>query len=506
MRCWLPILVAAGLTAGEAPSATAAGMAEPATAAAGIADPATTAVVADAAGSATAPLSASAGAVAPAAAAATAAALPLPWSGADEDEREAAAFLAGAPAWHLRAMGLLRLERWSGEEPDRRFQAALRDPAWQVRTFALLGCARRGLVPASTAIAAETAPHVLLAALRLGHAVPPAAITKAVRTLAQGKDADSQLLAAELAVASRDPALARQVMPAIDRLLRRIGDAEALMHGWRLRRILGLGPDQPPGSAEGPGAAWRAWVAGLKDFTLPPRDGALDHLVAATIPAMARLDSRRFHRTAWYLDGLARREVEIALCIDATGSMGGTIAEALEQMNRLMLVLGRFSQSLRASVVAYRDHGDRLVESMPLSADIQAVRAFLATLRAEGGGDEPESVLAAVEALMKGMKWSRTAARQIVVIGDAPDRPDERPRLIEAMRTLGRNGFTVHLVGVGGRMPFPDLAAAAEATGGRCVEKAAGDGLARLIVRLSLEDASAAVFDDFYDRFIALCL
>ena len=71
-------------------------------------------------------------------------------------------------------------------------------------------------------------------------------------------------------------------------------------------------------------------------------------------------------------------------------------------------------------VVAYRDRGDTVpLRSLALSADMVLVKQEVDQMYADGGGDTPEGVGVAFEAVTK-LGWRRDAARSVVWISDAP--------------------------------------------------------------------------------------
>ena len=133
---------------------------------------------------------------------------------------------------------------------------------------------------------------------------------------------------------------------------------------------------------------------------------------------------------------------DIVFLIDVSGSMA-PIIDALRRNIEVFidsLSSGDANNAApvkdwRGKVVGYRDiaDGPRWFEDNPFVRDAAALKAQLAALRAEGGGDEPESLLdalykvATTEATPKGsqtedpMKWRyrSDAARVVIVFTDA---------------------------------------------------------------------------------------
>jgi hypothetical protein len=125
----------------------------------------------------------------------------------------------------------------------------------------------------------------------------------------------------------------------------------------------------------------------------------------------------------------AAADLDVVFVLDTTGSMGGEIREVQERVRQLAVSLARAREGelLRYGIVAYRDRGDEYV-TLPfdLSDDVGAAEGFLSSLRANGGGDGPESVVAALAAGLHEMSWDRSddVERQIFLIGDAPPHLD----------------------------------------------------------------------------------
>jgi len=82
---------------------------------------------------------------------------------------------------------------------------------------------------------------------------------------------------------------------------------------------------------------------------------------------------------------------------------------------------------VRIGLVAYRDRGDAYVtRRVELTEDLDKVWGELRQLRAEGGGDTPESVNQALHEAVQLMPWSRGPGvyRVIFLVGDAPPHLD----------------------------------------------------------------------------------
>ena len=179
----------------------------------------------------------------------------------------------------------------------------------------------------------------------------------------------------------------------------------------------------------------------------------------------SRLGLRRTPSAAWGLLAAlvvtsfavaspARADLDVVFALDTTGSMGGELQEVQERVRQLAASLAesRPGERLRFGIVAYRDRGDEYVtKTLPLTPDVATANAFLGRLEAGGGGDGPESVVAALAASLREMPWdlSDTVDRQIFLIGDAPphldygDDPDPESLVAEARR----DRIVIHAIG-----------------------------------------------------------
>jgi Mg-chelatase subunit ChlD len=116
--------------------------------------------------------------------------------------------------------------------------------------------------------------------------------------------------------------------------------------------------------------------------------------------------------------------LDLAFIVDTTGSMGGLIQSAQQQMISMMReLLKAVEVDMRLGVVEYRDHPpqDKLVaRAYPFTGDLDKGQKTINQLKADGGGDGPESVFDGVIAACHDLKWREHARRIAVLVGDAP--------------------------------------------------------------------------------------
>jgi len=116
--------------------------------------------------------------------------------------------------------------------------------------------------------------------------------------------------------------------------------------------------------------------------------------------------------------------IEIALVVDATGSMG----DELEYIKKeLVDVIQRVKNNnlqaaIYTSAVFYRDEGDEYVTRVSnFSSDISVTSSFINKQSANGGDDFPEAVHTALEKATNELQWSSNAkTRLMFLILDAP--------------------------------------------------------------------------------------
>ena len=121
--------------------------------------------------------------------------------------------------------------------------------------------------------------------------------------------------------------------------------------------------------------------------------------------------------------------IEVCFVLDTTGSMGGLIEGAKQKIWSIAneMISTKPTPELKLGLIGYRDRGDEyVVKSFQLTDDIDSIYGHLRDFKAEGGGDEPESVNEALAEAIEKMPWSqdRKVLKIIFLVGDAPPHLD----------------------------------------------------------------------------------
>lgn len=112
---------------------------------------------------------------------------------------------------------------------------------------------------------------------------------------------------------------------------------------------------------------------------------------------------------------------DLVFVIDSTGSMEQTISTAQDSAVELAGFLAEQGLDMRFGAVEFRDDSDPAADSwfFDLNASAAKLEAFIATLQADGGADEPENPLDAIHTVLNEMSWRPGATRVIVLFTDA---------------------------------------------------------------------------------------
>ena len=124
-----------------------------------------------------------------------------------------------------------------------------------------------------------------------------------------------------------------------------------------------------------------------------------------------------------------RPKIEVVFVLDTTSSMNGMIQAAKDRIYSIATTMASAQPApeIKMGLVAFRDRGDAYVTQITdLSSDLDSMYGKLMSVRAEGGGDGPESVNQALYAAVHGISWSQdpNAYRVVFLVGDAPPHMD----------------------------------------------------------------------------------
>jgi von Willebrand factor type A domain len=126
---------------------------------------------------------------------------------------------------------------------------------------------------------------------------------------------------------------------------------------------------------------------------------------------------------------LPQPRIDLVFCLDATGSMSGLISTAKEKIWDIATSLTQTTPSpeIRIGMIFYRDRGDAFVTKVyPLTSDVDSIYAELLNIKAQGGGDSPESVNQALHEAVAQMSWGTGSNiyKTIFLVGDCPPHMD----------------------------------------------------------------------------------
>lgn len=151
-----------------------------------------------------------------------------------------------------------------------------------------------------------------------------------------------------------------------------------------------------------------------------------------------------------------RPRVDVVFALDTTGSMGGLLTGAKRKIWSIanQLASAQPTPEIRMGLVAYRDVGDAyVVQSTPLTADLDTVHAELSRLQAAGGGDGPEHVNKALQTAIDEIAWQRDpqTLRLVFLVGDAPPHDDYADGLnsIELAERAHNSGIIINTIRCG---------------------------------------------------------
>lgn len=166
------------------------------------------------------------------------------------------------------------------------------------------------------------------------------------------------------------------------------------------------------------------------------------------------------------------KDVDLAFVVDTTGSMGDELDYLKVEVQGIAdrLQSGFQGLSIRYGLVVYRDGTDEYVtKHFDFTKDLALFKDNLSKQSADGGGDFPEAVDAAMKVLPE-MSWSEgNAVRMTFLIADAPPHKHDRANFLGAVNTLRPMGVKLFPIAASGVDPEAEflMRMGAQATLGR---------------------------------------
>ena len=165
------------------------------------------------------------------------------------------------------------------------------------------------------------------------------------------------------------------------------------------------------------------------------------------------------------LAGLERDGIDLVLAVDTTRSMEAGLSDLKRACSWLLPAMQWGAEGVRIGLLTYKD---KVSETHPLSeSPVEDLLPRILELKAVGGGDVPEGIDSALRAALElgRFAWRPSAAKRIVVIGDAPAYYSDLPAIESLVSACHEQaGFIVHMIGIhpkeGERVPFFERIAA----------------------------------------------
>eukprot|EP01088_Endostelium_zonatum_P007768 TRINITY_DN2017_c0_g1_i1.p1 TRINITY_DN2017_c0_g1~~TRINITY_DN2017_c0_g1_i1.p1 ORF type:complete len:323 (-),score=58.33 TRINITY_DN2017_c0_g1_i1:194-1162(-) len=195
-------------------------------------------------------------------------------------------------------------------------------------------------------------------------------------------------------------------------------------------------------------------------------------------------------------------EVDLVFLVDCTASMGPFISEAQRNISSIIeKIQATETRDVRFGLICYRDHKPQdktfVTKTYDFTKSVTKARGYVNEMRAEGGGDIPEAVGAALQAALD-LNYRKSAAKIVVIITDAPPhglckhQPDGFPKgdptgdVMSAVWKMAEQGIIIYSIGctIISRRPFARewFQAISGITGGRYISLENSQILAEVIV------------------------
>ncbi len=161
-----------------------------------------------------------------------------------------------------------------------------------------------------------------------------------------------------------------------------------------------------------------------------------------------------------YVGTLRKVGLDVAIVIDATGSMQMIIDDLKQHLGNMATTLQRLVPTARIGAVAFRDRDDGKTATAPrksedflvkwtdLTFNPRKVQSFLGGIVAEGGGDYEEAVKDGLEAAMQKLKWRQDAKKVLILVGSSPPHQQDNAAIRQLVAGWRAQGGVVSTIDV----------------------------------------------------------
>ncbi len=165
-----------------------------------------------------------------------------------------------------------------------------------------------------------------------------------------------------------------------------------------------------------------------------------------------------------YLGALHAAGLDVVFVFDSTGSMQPLINQVKANIRLMADLLANVTRETRIGLVTYRDTDDAassyVTRAAPLTTKTDKLEKWMRQIRAGGGGDAPEAVLAGIGIALEKNRWGTKSKRIITLIGDAPPHGEDRPKLKTLCAQAAKKGFVINTIALGHEGASPETASA----------------------------------------------
>lgn len=128
------------------------------------------------------------------------------------------------------------------------------------------------------------------------------------------------------------------------------------------------------------------------------------------------------------------KTLDLALVVDTTGSMSDELSYLQKELESVIERAARDNGNIpvRLSVNFYRDDCDEyVVRDFDFTDDISYAVEILKQQEADGGGDNPEKVNAALDSAINNLSWDEDSVKLLFIILDAPPHSDDSTAVVQ---------------------------------------------------------------------------